>query len=237
MRTIGLIGGLGWRSTAFYYSAIHCHAAKLHGTDDGVPLILWSLRQADVVPLVRQGGQELGLTTGTVVGAAKGLVAAGAGCVAIACNSAHLLASHVAEAIPVDFIDIRHSVRRAVVAHGYQRVGLLATSFTIQTELYRHLVECGAADEIVIPNSDAQRWLDDLIFDRICKGRVQRSDLREFSNVVERLALKGADVAVLACTDLNLLEVSQLALPILDSAALHAHELALWSLGLAEPGG
>jgi aspartate racemase len=233
MRTIGLIGGLSWRSTAFYYAAVHSRLTEMEGCDHGVPILIWSVRHLEFYSAIRHGDRAKAAQI--LVTAANGVVSGGAACVAVACNSAHMFADDLIAAIEVKFIDIRDVVGRVIQRSGYRRVGLLATSFTVNHGLYRRLIERGFAHDIVVPAEDDQCWLDSLIFDGLCNGSVRDGDATAFAAIVGRLAASGAEVAVLGCTELNLLGVANCPVPVIDSAAMHAHELAEWAARQAEP--
>jgi aspartate racemase len=78
MRTIGLIGGLSWESTALYYRQLNELARERLGGLHSAEILLWSFDFAEVEAL--QAAGDWAGATRLMVEAARRLRRAGRGC-------------------------------------------------------------------------------------------------------------------------------------------------------------
>jgi aspartate racemase len=84
------------------------------------------------------------------------------------------------------------------------------------------------------PDADDRTLVDRVVFDELTQGRLLDSSRRSYVEVIERLAGRGADAVVLACTEIGLLVgPADSPLPLIDSAEAHASALA--EVALAVP--
>ncbi len=73
-----------------------------------------------------------------------------------------------------------------------------------------------------------------VIYDELCRGRVEQSSRRAYVEVIGRLAGRGAEGVILGCTEIGLLiDADSSPLPVFDSTTLHAAAAVDWLL--AEP--
>ena len=97
MRTIGLLGGMSWESTAEYYRLANEGVRDRLGGLHSARLLLHSVDFAEVGELQRQGRWD---DAGQLLGqAAKGLEAAGAELLLICTNTMHQVADQVQAAV------------------------------------------------------------------------------------------------------------------------------------------
>jgi aspartate racemase len=96
-------------------------------------------------------------------------------------------------------------------------VGLLATTGTLQSRVYHELLEQTDYD-ILVPDEQYQEILMDVIFGEkgIKAGFTKGACLRDFHRVIKHVVDRGADVLILGCTELPLLELPQKSVTILD---------------------
>lgn len=97
MKTIGLIGGMSWESTAHYYRVINQETAARRGGLHSAPLIVHSVDFAPIAEMQAAGdwdgaGQQLAVI-------ARGLEAAGAEIIGLATNTMHIVADQIIDAI------------------------------------------------------------------------------------------------------------------------------------------
>jgi aspartate racemase len=219
VRTIGLIGGMSWESTAVYYRRINEQIrARLGGLHSG-DILLRSVDFKEIVDLQKAGAWgEAEAVLSTI---ARDLERAGAGCVLICTNTMHKLADCVERAIHVPLLHIVDAVGDALTAAGMQRPLLLATRFTMEQDFYISRLRARYGIDPIIPDADDRQIVHDVIFDELCQGRVEGGSRRRFLDIVARA--HGADSVVLGCTEIGLLIGSDdLDLPTFDSTLLHA---------------
>ncbi|MDH5338997.1 MAG: amino acid racemase, partial [Rubrivivax sp.] len=130
MRTLGVIGGMSWESTAVYYRLLNEGVARRLGGLHSAALRLHSVDFAAVAAAQADGRWDT--LAELMCDAARGLVAAGAQGLLVATNTMHRLAPQLEAAVDVPLLHIADATARAVRAAGASRVGLLGTRFTME---------------------------------------------------------------------------------------------------------
>lgn len=222
MKTIGLIGGMSWESTAHYYRILNQETARRLGGFHSAPVIVHSLDFAPIAAMQAEGRWD---EAGDVLNAAaKGLVAAGAEVLGLATNTMHVTADRMMASIDIPFIHIADPTADALLADGFDSVGLLGTRFTMEMGFYKdRLAERGLTP--LIPEVDRTN-LNGIIYEELCKGVVREESRRIYVTAIERLAARGAQAVILGCTEIGMLiddDVSPL--PVYDTTDLHARAL------------
>ena len=134
MKTIGLIGGMSWESSAHYYAAINRETAARLGGLHSAPLILHSVDFAPIAAMQAAGQwDEAGRQLNAI---AHTLQDAGAGVLGLATNTMHVVADEVCKGIDIPFIHIADPTADALLADGFDTVGLLGTRFTMEMDFY-----------------------------------------------------------------------------------------------------
>ncbi|RZA10925.1 MAG: amino acid racemase, partial [Proteobacteria bacterium] len=125
MKTIGLIGGMSWESTAHYYRAINQETARRLGGLHSAALIVHSVDFAPIAELQAAGDREAAGRQLAII--ARNLQQAGAEIIGLATNTMHIVADQISAAIEVPFVHIADPTSDALLADGFDRVGLLGT--------------------------------------------------------------------------------------------------------------
>jgi len=74
-----------------------------------------------------------------------------------------------------------------------------------------------------VPDADARKGIDTIIFDELVYGRLEDESRRYFQRVIRRLQSQGCDGIVLGCTEIPLLVTDRDSpLPTLDSTRILA---------------
>lgn len=231
MRTIGLIGGMSWESTAVYYRQINEMIRERLGGLVSAKIAMQSLDFSEVVAL--QKGNRWDDAAVLLSGAAQHLEAAGADCVLICTNTMHLVAEPVAASIRVPLIDIRTETAKALAAAGKSRPLLLATRYTMEHGFYAEFMRDHFAIEVMVPNEIDRAKVHSVIFDELCCGIVKDDSRHALEKIVQRGKEAGADCVILGCTEICLsLTDDNLALPVFDSTTIHSKAAVAHALGL-----
>jgi aspartate racemase len=95
---------------------------------------------------------------------------------------------------------------------------------------------------VLVPPADEQDNVHRIIYDELCVGVIRKSSRDAYRQVITRLIRRGAKAIVLGCTEISLLlKPSDVAIPLVDTTALHAEvavEFALNARGsIAVPEG
>lgn len=220
MKTIGLIGGMSWESTATYYRLINQGIKLKLGGLHSAKIAMVSVDFAEVEALQTAG--QWHEAAQILAQAAVSLQSAGADFFLICTNTMHKVAAQVQAAVQIPLLHIAHATAQTLVARGVKKVGLLGTEFTMQQPFYKaHLKEQQL--EVLVPGKSAQRAIHQIIYRELCLGEL-RSDSRQRSlSIIDELHAKGAEAIVLGCTELALLvTAADTSVPLLDTTLIHA---------------
>jgi aspartate racemase len=222
MKTIGLIGGMSWESSAHYYAAINREAAARLGGLHSAPLVLHSVDFAPIAAMQSAGQwDEAGRQLNAV---ARSLQAAGAQVLGLATNTMHVVANILLEGIDIPFVHIADPTADALLADGFDTVGLLGTRFTMEMSFYKDRLAARGLTALV-PEVDHTN-LNGIIYDELCKGILRDESRRIYQAAIDRMAARGAQAVILGCTEIGMLiDDSSSSLPTYDTTDLHAKAL------------
>jgi aspartate racemase len=230
MRTLGLLGGMSWESTATYYRLLNEGVRDRVGGTHSARLVLHSLDFAELEVLQQEG--RWGEAGAMLADGARRLAAAGAEALVICANTMHLVVDDVREAAGLPVIHIGDALAAAARARGVKTLALLGTAYTMEQPFLRdHLAAAGIPT--VVPDGAERAELQRIVFRELTVGIVEPASRERFVAIVDRLARdEGADAAALACTEFSLLvDAAELPLPGFDTTALHCAAALDWMLG------
>ncbi|MFE4398606.1 MULTISPECIES: aspartate/glutamate racemase family protein [Streptomycetaceae] len=220
MKTIGLIGGMSWESTAEYYRLLNRLTRERLGGLHSARLVLYSVDFAQIERLQTAGRWE---EAGEVLAdAARSLEAAGADLLLICTNTMHKVADQVAAAVSVPLLHLADTTAAAVRAAGLRRVGLLGTAFTMEQDFYRGRLAAGGLD-VQVPQADSRALVHRVIYEELCVGLVREESRAAYRRVIGELVAGGAEGIVLGCTEIELLvRPEDSPVPVFPTTRLHA---------------
>ncbi|MFJ6770781.1 aspartate/glutamate racemase family protein [Kitasatospora sp. NPDC091257] len=220
MKTIGLIGGMSWESTAEYYRLLNRLTRERLGGLHSARLVLYSVDFAQIERLQAAGRRE---EAGEVLAdAARALEAAGAELLLICTNTMHKVADQVAAAVSVPLLHLADTTATAVRAAGLRRVGLLGTAFTMEQDFYRGRLASGGLD-VLVPRADSRALVHRVIYEELCIGLVREESRARYRQVIRELVAAGAEGIVLGCTEIELLvRPEDSPAPVFPTTRLHA---------------
>jgi aspartate racemase len=228
-RTIGLIGGMSWESTALYYKLINQHVAERLGNLHSASIIIHSY---DFEPIkVLQYAERWDLAGDDLARTAQRLEAGGADCVLIGTNTMHIVADRVAEKISIPLLHIANCTADRILQAGIKSVGLLGTKFTMEKDFYAgHLRDRGL--NVIVPDAYGRELVNRVIYDELCRGQVIDSSRQAYVDEIGALGLRGAEAVILGCTEIcMLIDERNSPLPTFDTTAIHAEAAAEFCLG------
>lgn len=214
---IGILGGMGPAATADFYSKLVMSTAA-NEDQDHPRVVIW----AD--PTVPDRSQAL-LGSGEdptpwLLRGAEKLVAAGATMIAIPCNTAHAFLQPITGRIPVPVVNMIDVAAQRVHSRfeGVSRVGLLATTGTINSRLYHHaLADFGI--ELVTADPLAQETVVAPAIARVKAGARDGTTEELFERASTMLTQAGAELIIAGCTEVVLgISDSRLPVPLVDPA-------------------
>jgi aspartate racemase len=227
MKTIGLIGGMSWESTAHYYAILNHETAARLGGLHSAPVIVHSVDFAPVEEMQR--ADDWAGAGRLLAGIARHLEIAGAGVIGLATNTMHICAPEIRAALTVPFLHIATPTAAALAADGIGKVGLLGTRFTMEKRFYIEELERSGL-EVIVPDVGITN-LNGIIYEELVMGIVRDESRRTYVEAIARLAARGAEAVILGCTEIGMLIDDTVSpLPTYDTTNLHAKALVAAAL-------
>ena len=142
-------------------------------------------------------------------------------------NTAHIVLEKIAGELPLPGLHLADVVCREITAQGWKRVGLLGTKWTMTGPVYAKALASRGL-ELLVPEEPVRQKLNGAIFDELCRGIFRPETTRLFLDAIEDLGSRGAECAILGCTEIPLIVTAENAtLPVLDSTRLLAKHAVL----------
>lgn len=234
MKTIGLIGGMSFESSAIYYRLVNEAVRTRRGGLTSAKVLLHSVDFQEVVCLQKAGRwDDAARLLGDV---AEGLERAGADCVLICTNTMHLIADAVSARISVPLLHIIDETAAALQSAGMKRPLLLATRYTMEHGFYCDRMSAHGI-EVMVPDAEGRTATHDIIFNELCAGHIQPASRLKMLEIIERAREAGADSVILGCTEICLLlDPKALPLPGFNSTAIHADAAVAFALAWIDDG-
>jgi aspartate racemase len=229
MRTIGLIGGMSWESSAEYYRIINQQVRDRLGPLRSAKLLMYSVDFGPIEQAQHAGRWDDAALI--LVDAARRLEAGGAECVVLCTNTMHLVAEQIQAAISVPFLHIADPAGQAAVDVGAMTIGLLGTAFTMEQDFLKdRLAALGL--RVLVPETAERDAVHRIIYEELCVGVISDRSRETYQRTIESLAARGAQAIILGCTEIGLLiKPEHSSLPLLDTTELHARAAVAFALG------
>ena len=217
---IGVLGGMGPLATADFLAKL-VYATPATRDQDHFPVSVDSTPQIPdrVAALEGRGADPLP----ALVAAARRLEASGCALIAMPCNTAHLWHARLAERLSVPLLHMVDAVNGELGAA--RLVGILGTTATLRHGLYQR--HPGSARAWLLPDESE---MNSLVMPGI--AAVKCGDLvagrRLLRSAARKLACRGAEAIVLACTEVPLvLAADEVPVRLVDATfALARHTVA-----------
>ena len=215
---------------ALCYTTVCTEAPTLMGAKHAHPEVsLHTHPFSDYVRLEEAGNWD-GVAALMLSSEAK-LAKAGAEIIICPDNTIHRVFDDVVKSTQRPWIHIAEEVAKEAEQRGFRRVGLIGTSFTMESTFYgEKLGEFGI--EIEIPGENDRELINKIIFDELVAAEFTTESRAYFDAVIRDLGeKKGCEAVVLGCTEIPLIVNEETSpLPVLDSTRLLARGVLRSSL-------
>ena len=222
MKTIGLIGGMSWESTASYYSALNegvkaalvCTRRKSLSTASILPRLnicnirgrmrrrpFWRKRRSPSRPgaLISSRSAPIPCTRWPTV-------------------------SPLRSPFPRCILPMPPRTLRQIT-----RVGLLGTRFTMEQAFYKDRMTEKYGLEVLVPDQEARRVVHDIIYNELCLGEIRESSRAAYLSIINDLHKQGAEAVILGRTEIALpVQQQHTDVPLYDTTLIHAQEAVDW---------
>ncbi|WP_278183539.1 aspartate/glutamate racemase family protein [Vibrio misgurnus] len=230
MKTIGMLGGMSWESTASYYKAINESVRHKLGGLHSAKICMYSVDFNEIERLQHQG--KWAETAKILSKAASRIESGGADFLLICTNTMHKVAPEIESSISIPILHIADATAKKLVSDGIKKVGLLGTRFTMEQDFYKQRIIDRFGVEVIVPNADEQTVIHDIIYNELCLGIIKQNSRNQYLEIINGLYHQGAEAIILGCTEIALLvQQEHTDIPLYDTTAIHAEEAVLLSLG------
>jgi len=221
MKTVGLLGGMSWESTAGYYKAINEGVRNKLGGRHSAQIVMYSFDFEPMEKLQHQG--DWATAALMLSDAARKIEAAGADFLLICTNTMHKVVAQVEQSIGIPILHIADVTAEVLIKDGIKSVGLLGTAFTMEQEFYKGRLQEKFGLNVVVPNSSDRKLVHEIIFDELCLGKIETKSKLEYLRIIDELCKRGAQAVILGCTEIGMLvKQSDTPVALYDTTEIHA---------------
>ena len=219
MKTIGLVGGMSWESSAVYYRDLNLGVQERLGGLSSPRLALTTVDFAEVTDL--EDEEKWDQVGQLLAEAARGVERAGADFLLLCTTTFHKVAEQVEAAVDIPLLHLADVVAEACREQGMTRVGLIGTKVAMSESFFVDRL-AGHGLEVIVPDAGHHDFLNDAIYEELVHGVVLPRTRSRVIAIIEELWDAGAGGVLLGCTELELLvRQPDVELPVFPCTTLH----------------
>ncbi|MEK5333034.1 aspartate/glutamate racemase family protein [Lysinibacillus sp. FSL W8-0992] len=220
MKTIGLIGGMSWESSAMYYRLLNEKVQQQLGGLHSAKCILYSVDFQEIEHYQANGQWQ---NAGEILGeAALSLEKAGADFIVICTNTMHKVMDVIETNITIPILHIADATAVQIQQAGLQTIALLGTKYTMEQDFYKTRIEQFGIN-VMVPNDEERTVINRIIYEELCLGKIERTSKEAYLQIIESLVKSGAQGIILGCTEIGLLiQQEDVSVPVFDTTIIHA---------------
>ena len=230
MKTLGVLGGMSWESTALYYRLLNQGVAARLGGLHSASLLLHSV---DFAPMAaQQAAADWDGAFATLETAARGLAAAGAQGLLLATNTMHKGAGRIEAAAGLPLLHIADATGAALQAAGIRHAALLGTRYTMEDDaVVRGRLQQRFGLQVSVPDAAGRALMHRIVYEELCRGQVLPASREAVVGLIAAQQRQGAQAVILGCTEIGMLiDEGCSPLPVFDTTVLHAAAAVSWML-------
>jgi aspartate racemase len=219
IKTIGLIGGIGWASTLEYYRLLNEAVTARMGAAHSARIIVFSMNQFDFTSRAVRASPDA--IEAFLIDAGGRLKTAGADFFLLCANGAHRFAPAVVPNIGLPFLSMVEETAKRVRISGLKKVGLLGVKQTMSGNFYQDAL-AGFGVQTVTPNTADQHTVHKIIYSELVHNTVTEHSRAIFVKIIRQLILDGAEAIILGCTEIPLLiRQEDVDVPVFNTTEIH----------------
>jgi amino-acid racemase len=229
MKRIGLLGGMSWESSIEYYRLLNETVRDRLGGLHSADCLMHSVDFTTIEVLQRENRWDD--AAGLLTAHAQGLERAGAACLVLCTNTMHRVADEIQAGIGIPLLHIADATAGRIRAAGIERVGLIATRYTMEQDFYRGRLAQRHGIDVLVPPEPDLTLVHDVIYDELCQGRVLDPSRDQYRRIIGELESAGAAGVIYGCTEIDLLVGPEDAsVPVFDTTRIHVETAVDWAL-------
>lgn len=220
-KTIGLIGGMGPLASSYFYDLLIKKSERNFGAknnDDYPRIIIDSLPVLDFI----SDTKNLDTARGMLIDSIKKMNSFGVSCVAMVCNTAHVLYKDLQKQSATEFVSMIDLTAERAKKLNFKKVGVLASPTTLKSKLYKKaLLKRGIISIDIDHNSRTERIIREVV-----AGKINKSQSDYLYKLTNRFIKKyELDAVILGCTELPLVFPKNRFKNVIDCLDILADEL------------
>jgi aspartate racemase len=222
MKTIGMLGGMSWESSAVYYRILNREVQKRLGGVHSAKTLMHSCDFAEMAALQGSGRWDEAHDQMSTI--AVNLAKSGADFLIICCNTMHTAADQMERAARIPLLHIADPLGEALKAAGAKRPALLGSRHTMERDdILRGRLKSRFGIEVMVPEGADAAEVNRVIYEECTRGQFLEGSRANYREIIARLVANGADSVILGCTELPLLvQPEDSTVPLFDTTTLHA---------------
>lgn len=229
MKTIGMLGGMSWESTASYYKLINEEVKSILGGLHSAKICLYSVDFSEIEKHQHNGNWNA--TAKILTESAKSIEAGGADFLLICTNTMHKVASDIEQTISIPLLHIADATAEVLIGNNIKQVGLLGTQFTMEQDFYIGRLRDKYGINVLTPDQSERSIIHKAIYSELCLGIINDNSKASFLKIIDNLKQKGAEAVILGCTEIALLVQQQHTdVPLYDTTEIHAKSAVKFAL-------
>lgn len=200
-KILGIIGGMGPLATNIFYKML-IDMTPAHKDQDHINMIILShATMPDRTKAIESG--DLSVLLSKLQEDALFLEKSGASCIAIPCNTSHVVLDDIQKIVSIPIINMVRETSDYLLGEcdcDHQKVGIMATDGTVKAGIFQmEMIKRGLVP--VIPDQQNQQKLMHIIYDGVKAGMPVNP--KDFTDIENQLREAGCKKIVLACTELS----------------------------------
>ena len=228
MKTLGLLGGMSWESTADYYTLINEGVKENLGGLHSAKILMYSVDFAELADCL--ANDDWNKIANILVKSAKNIEQAGADCIMICTNTMHNVADAIKAEINMPLIHIAEVTADALKKAGISKAALLGTKMTMELPFYKEKLNAQGI-EAVMPNKEDRALLNAIIFDELCLGIKEDTSKEHMLRMIAELKTQGAQAVILGCTELGgVIKQTDTDMQLFDTTVIHVKSAVNFAL-------
>jgi aspartate racemase len=230
VKTIGLLGGMSWESSAEYYRMINEGVKQRLGGWHSARTLMYSVDFAEIKEM--QHTDRWDDAAQVLIEAGQGLARGGADFILLCTNTMHKVADQLAANLSIPLVHIADPTGEAIQRRGIRTVGLLGTRFTMEQPFYKGRLGERYGLNVIVPDAADRQVVHDVIYHELCLGQIRSESRVAYRQIMARLVERGAEGIILGCTEIGLLvNADDATVPLFDTTRLHAEKAVALALG------
>lgn len=219
MQTIGLLGGMGWESSAHYYRLVNQGVEQRLGGLHSARTVMVSVDFAEVSAL--EAEERWDDVAAILADAAKRVEAGGADFLVMCTTAFHRVAEQVADAVDIDVLNLGDVLADRIRERGLTTVALLGTAFVMGRKFFSDRLEANGL-QVLVPDQEHHADINRIIYDELVHGRVEDLSRKRVVEVISGLWDAGAQGVILGAAELEMLvHQHDVELPVFGATELH----------------